>query len=38
MIVDRLTAAPLFVAAAICLLLLGWWFARALQRRASTTG
>jgi predicted MFS family arabinose efflux permease len=33
LIVDRLTAAPLFVAAAIGLSLLGWWFARALGRR-----
>ena len=33
LVVDRLTAAPLFVAAAIGLFLLGWWFARALRRR-----
>jgi YNFM family putative membrane transporter len=33
LIVDRLTAAPLFVAAAIGLFLLGWWFARALRQR-----
>src|SRR5262245_55674488 len=33
LIVDRLTAAPLFVAAAAGLFLLGWWFARALRQR-----
>jgi YNFM family putative membrane transporter len=33
LVVDRLTAAPLFVAAGAGLFLLGWWFARALRQR-----
>ena len=35
---DRFGAVPLFLAAAIALLLLGWIFARALKRRSATTG
>ena len=36
LIFDRFTAVPLFVIAAVGLLALGLWFARALRRRAST--
>ena len=31
---DRFTAAPLFVATALILTALGWWFARRLRRHA----
>jgi predicted MFS family arabinose efflux permease len=33
LIIDRLSAAPLFVATAIALPALAWWFARELKRR-----
>ena len=36
LIFDRFTAVPVFVIAAVGLLALGLWFARALRRRAST--
>jgi MFS transporter, YNFM family, putative membrane transport protein len=34
LVYDRLTAAPLFVAAAAILAALGWWYARRLRRHA----
>src|SRR5262252_600688 len=34
-VIDRAGARPLFVVVALLLPLLGWWFARALRRRAA---
>jgi hypothetical protein len=34
--IDRLGAAPLFVASAVALPILGFWFARELRRHAGT--
>jgi hypothetical protein len=33
LVFDRFSAVPLFIATAIALSLLGWWFARELGRR-----
>ena len=35
---DRFTAVPLFLATAVALPLLGWWFARELQKRRTLDG
>jgi predicted MFS family arabinose efflux permease len=32
---DRFTAVPVFLVAALALLMLGWWLARSLKRRAA---
>jgi predicted MFS family arabinose efflux permease len=35
---DRFTAVPLFVATAVVLPILGWWFAGKLRRRKVASG